>query len=55
MWVVLIGHGSGQGDASRFNLPGPDLTAADFARLLAPLARQQVAFVNASSASVDFV
>ena len=55
VWVVLIGHGSGQGDASRFNLPGPDLTAADFARLLAPLARQQVAFVNASSASGDFV
>jgi len=55
VWIVLIGHGSGEGAASRFNLPGPDLAAADFARLLAPLSRQQVAFVDASSASGDFV
>jgi hypothetical protein len=54
VWIVLIGHGSAQGEVSRFNLPGPDLTAADFARLLAPLARQRVAFVNAASASGDF-
>jgi hypothetical protein len=54
VWIVLIGHGSAQGEVSRFNLPGPDLTAEDFARLLAPLARQRVAFVNAASASGDF-
>jgi len=44
-----------QGETPRFNLPGPDMTAADFARALAPFARQQVAFVNAASASGDFV
>ena len=55
VWIVVIGHGSGQGDASRVNLPGPDLTAADFARLLGGFRRQQVAFVNAASASGDFV
>ena len=54
VWVVLIGHGSAQGDVSRFNLPGPDLSATDFARMLAPLSRQRVAFVNAASASGDF-
>ena len=54
VWVVLIGHGSAQGEVSRFNLPGPDLSAADFARMLAPLSRQRVAFVNAASASGDF-
>jgi hypothetical protein len=54
VWLVLVGHGSSEGEASRFNLPGPDLTAADFARLLAPLARQTVAVVNAASASADF-
>jgi hypothetical protein len=54
VWVVLIGHGSGQGEQSRFNLLGPDMTAADFRRALAPLARQRVAFVNAASASGDF-
>ncbi len=30
VFVVLIGHGSFSGGQSRFNLPGPDLTAEDF-------------------------
>jgi hypothetical protein len=55
LWVILIGHGSMQGEVPRFNLPGPDMTAADFKRVLAPFSAQQVAFVNASSASGDFV
>jgi hypothetical protein len=55
VWVILIGHGSSQGEESRFNLPGPDMGAADFKRLLAPLRTQKVAFVNASSASGDYV
>lgn len=54
VWLVLVGHGSAEGEASRFNLPGPDMTATDFARLLAPLGRQTVAVVNAASASADF-
>ena len=54
VWVVLVGHGSGEGERSRFNLPGPDMTAADFRRALAPLGRRRVAFVNAASASGDF-
>ena len=53
--VVLIGHGSFQGDEARFNLPGPDMTPADFAEAIAPLAGRQIAFVNAASASGDFV
>ena len=53
--IVLIGHGSGQGADSRFNLPGPDATAADFATWLTPLAGRTVALVNASSGSGDFV
>jgi hypothetical protein len=55
LWIVLIGHGTVQGETPRFNLPGPDMTAADFNRALAPFTRQQVAFVNAASASGDFV
>ena len=54
LWIVLVGHGSAQGREPRFNLPGPDMTAADFRRALAPLAKQRVAFVNAASASGDF-
>jgi hypothetical protein len=54
--VVLIGHGSAQGTAvSMFNIPGPDMGAVDFRKLLAPLSKQQVAFVNTTSASGDFV
>lgn len=53
--VLLIGHGSGEGAASRVNLPGPDPTAADYATWLGGFARQTVVLVNASSASGDFV
>jgi len=52
--IVLFGHGSALAGESRFSLPGPDMAAADFARLLLPLAAQRVVFVNASSASGDF-
>jgi hypothetical protein len=55
LWIVLVGHGSSEGTASRFNVPGPDISAADFARLLAPFAQQKIAFVDATSASADFV
>jgi hypothetical protein len=55
VFILLIGHGGSQAGESRFNLPGPDMTAADFAPLLAALARQQVVFVNTASASGDFV
>lgn len=53
--VLLIGHGTFQAGEARFNLPGPDMSAADFAPLLARLSAQQVAFVNTASASGDFV
>lgn len=53
--VLLIGHGSFQAGESRFNLPGPDMTAADFAPLLDRLPSRRVAFVNTASASGEFV
>ena len=53
--IVLIGHGSAQSREARFNLPGPDMSAADFAALLRKLPGRSVALVNASSASGDFV
>ncbi len=55
LYVLLIGHGSFRSEQSRFNLPGPDLTAADFDLLLQPFSEQQVVFVNASSASGNFL
>jgi len=53
--VLLIGHGSFNGTQAAFNLPGPDLTATDWARLLGRLPSQRVAFVNTSSASGAFL
>ncbi|HEY4129730.1 MAG TPA: hypothetical protein VGM50_03905 [Gemmatimonadaceae bacterium] len=53
--VVLIGHGSGEGEESKISIPGPDLTARDFAQLLAKFPTQKVAFVNMTSASGDML
>jgi hypothetical protein len=53
--VVLIGHGSFDGRVAKFNLPGPDMTAADFAPLLKHVTAQQIVFVNTASASGPFL
>jgi len=55
IFVVLIGHGSYTNGESRFNLPGPDLTAEDFGLHLDQLSDRRVAFVNLASASGEFV
>jgi Peptidase C13 family len=53
--IVLIGHGTFDGRVAKFNLPGPDMTAADFAPLMKKLPAQQIVFVNTASASGPFV
>jgi hypothetical protein len=55
VFILLIGHGSFDGKQAAFNLPGPDLTASDFADLLTKLASQRVVFVNTASSSGPFV
>lgn len=55
LFVLLVGHGSGSGADSRFNLPGPDLTAPEYAGLLGAFPTQRVVFVNTAPASGDFV
>lgn len=55
VFVLLLGHGSADNQAARFNVPGRDLTDADFASLLDQLGEQKIAFVNAASASGDFI
>lgn len=52
--VILIGHGSMGAEGARINLPGPDLTAEQFAGLLAPFRTQRVIVVSAASASGDW-
>ena len=53
--LVLIGHGSGESDETRISLPGPDLSAKDFRRILGGLGARRVAFVNLTSASGDMM
>jgi hypothetical protein len=54
LFVMLIGHGSGAGADAKFNLVGPDLTAAEWNDLLKPAAGT-IVFVDASSASAGFL
>jgi hypothetical protein len=55
VFVLLIGHGTFDGKVAKFNLPGPDMTPADFAPLLRRLPSKQVVFVNTTSASAPFL
>jgi peptidase C13-like protein len=53
--ILLIGHGAFDGATATFNLPGPDLTAADYAKLLNRFTTQRVVFVNTASSSGAFL
>src|SRR3954463_2737753 len=55
VFIVLFGHGTFDGKVAKFNLPGPDMTPADFAPLLARLKSTRVVVVNTASASGPFV
>jgi hypothetical protein len=53
--LVLVGHGSGDGEDSKISIPGPDLTARDFVQLLGRFPTQKIAFINLTSASGDML
>jgi len=53
--ILLIGHGSFDGRAAAFNLMGPDLYVADYAKLLSKFTTQKIVFVNTTSASGEFL
>lgn len=55
VFVMLIGHGSFDSRGAAFNLPGPDLMAADYAKLLDKFPSQRVVFVNTASSSGGFL
>ena len=55
IFIVLIGHGSAVGGTSRFNLPGPDITAEELAGLLSRFSTQELVLVNLTSASGGFI
>ena len=55
VFVTLIGHGTYDGRAAKFNLTGPDITPAEFDALLKKLPAKQIVFVNTASASSPFI
>ena len=55
VYVVLIGHGSYDGKTAKFNLPGPDISAADFNAQFRKLPTKQIVFVDTTSASGPFI
>ena len=50
LWVVLIGHGTYDGRAAKFNLRGEDVSDAELAAWLEPC-RRPLAVINCASAS----
>lgn len=53
--VVLIGHGSYDGEEYRFNLPGPDITGREIQSFLDSMPASQMLVVNATSSSGSVV
>ena len=54
LFVFLIGHGSFDKEA-KFNLVGPDLSAAEYNALLSALPTQRIVVFNMASASGEFI
>ncbi len=55
VFVILFGHGSFDGKSGKFNIPGRDLTDADFAGLIDELAADRIVFINTTQASFPFI
>ena len=53
--IVLFGFGTYADKTAKFNLAGPDMSAQDFAPLLAKIKSKRIVFVDTTSASGPFV
>ncbi|MEQ9410219.1 MAG: hypothetical protein RIK87_20960 [Fuerstiella sp.] len=54
LWLVMIGHGTFDGRTARFNLRGPDVSAAEMAEMLAG-SQRPVVVINSASCSAPFI
>lgn len=54
LWIVLIGHGTHDGRAAKFNLEGEDASAEELASWLAPWTKPLIV-INTASASGPFL
>jgi hypothetical protein len=55
LWVICLGHGHHDGRQAWWNLPGPDISAAEFGKLFADLSCREQVFVMTYSLSGYFV
>lgn len=55
IFVMMVGHGNPRGDSAVFNLPGPDISAAELAAALTVLGDRASVIVNTASASGPFL
>ena len=54
IWILLVGHGTFDGKAAKFNLVGNDISAVEFQHWLKPH-HGPLVFINASSSSAPFI
>ncbi|HXE80460.1 MAG TPA: hypothetical protein VNK41_06895 [Vicinamibacterales bacterium] len=54
VFVLLIGHGTVDTTAAKFNLPGPDLDESEWAALLRPI-KSRLLFINSAAGSFPFL
>lgn len=54
IWLVLIGHGTYARDVAKFNLRGPDVSAAELSMWCSTIQRPMVV-INGASASAPFI
>ena len=55
LFIYLIGHGSFQNGEAKFNIDGPDLSAANLKTLLSRLPAGELVVIDASSSSAGFI
>jgi hypothetical protein len=55
LWVICLGHGHHDGRRAWWNLPGPDMNAAEFGKLFADLACREQVFLLTYSLSGYFM
>ncbi len=55
VFIFFIGHGTFDGKIAKFNLPGPDLSAQDYATLLRDFPTRHLVIINTTSASGEFI
>jgi hypothetical protein len=55
LWVICLGHCHHDGRQAWWNLPGPDITAAEFGKLFADVTCREQVFVMTTSLSGYFV